>query len=49
MAATFYCILGLKDGIFRLIRVCCTLDSPFLFFFLEIVGNRGRFLIQFFR
>lgn len=33
MAATFYCILGLKDGIFRLIRVCCTLDSPFLFFF----------------
>lgn len=45
----FQRILGLKDGIFRLIRVCCALDSPFLFFFLEIVGNRGRFLVQFFR
>lgn len=47
----FLRILGLKDGIFRLIRVCCALDSPFLFFyfFLEIVGNRGRFLVQFFR
>lgn len=25
-------ILGLKDGIFRLIRVCCTHDSLFFFF-----------------